>query len=79
MQPILKLITRQSATDRNEFHKEIKTAMVKAMADVEAEAVAAAAEAEEEECVSFEILSQPRQGIPISADIVFIHGLHGMK
>lgn len=30
-----------------------------------------------DECVSFEILSQPQQGIPISADIVFIHGLHG--
>lgn len=59
----MKLIKRQKALDADHRKfQSIKYDMVKAMPD---------------EWVSFEILSQPQPGIPIAADIVFIHGLHG--
>lgn len=30
-----------------------------------------------EKCVSLDILAEPPPGVPIKADVVFIHGLHG--
>lgn len=30
-----------------------------------------------EKCVSVDILAEPPPGVPIKADVVFIHGLHG--
>lgn len=31
-----------------------------------------------EKCVTLDILAEPPPGIPIRADVVFIHGLHGI-